>query len=58
MFSDVVIVAHRDQVTFPVPPADEHGIRKDLNLIRMIQPLPRGKKQKKTPLKQKSSVTP
>lgn len=36
LFPEVVIVVHRGQVIFPVPPDDEHGIRKDLNLILMI----------------------
>lgn len=36
LFPEVVIVAHRGQAIFPVPPAYEHRIRKDLNLILMI----------------------
>lgn len=36
LFPEVVIVAHRGQVIFPVPQDDEHGIRKDFNLILMI----------------------
>lgn len=51
LFPEVVIVAHRGQVIFPVPPDAEHGIRKDLNLILMII-------RKKNQLKQKSHAGP